>query len=395
MRSENEDILTALGVKSPDVEVLLKRLAIICAERTHQILQIRRPFLNGNRRVRGGSRIHVQAPQPQEPPPPPPPPPNLTARQEPPPARRRRSDARVSSGQNTDGVSCGTPPQYITRRGRTVRVTRRARLQDQHSDVCMPSSSNEDEADVLRRPGCRKRSRTVPDVNLHPVPRGVQLLRGTAVREIWGDGAHGIEHRRSLRIVETRGQVALHTDRPGAIKDVQEVGAGPIADGLPVWNHHGKRRRSAPTPQEEVFLNISSNSAHGEGAHGIDHRRSLRLVEAQGRIAWRTSRTVGPPDVLKVGAQLPAETACGVDADASPIPQARIQHRQAINPVACLSSSRRKRYRPTATNDIGAVGAGSIADIRPVGQRQCKRRCQIQRPQRGSLFHHILSIGKP
>ncbi len=54
MRSENAHISTALGVKSPDVEVLLKRLAIKSAERTHQILQIRRPFLNGSRRVRGG-----------------------------------------------------------------------------------------------------------------------------------------------------------------------------------------------------------------------------------------------------------------------------------------------------------------------------------------------------
>ncbi len=61
------------------------------------------------------------------------------------------------------------------------------------------------------------------------------------------------------------------------------------------------RRRSACRPQEEVFLNISSNSAHGEGAHGIDHRRSLRLVEAQGRMALHTSRPVGPLDVLDGG----------------------------------------------------------------------------------------------
>ncbi len=47
--------------------------------------------------------------------------------QPPPPARRRRSDARVGSGHNAGGVSCGTAdthPQYITRRGRTVHVTR-------------------------------------------------------------------------------------------------------------------------------------------------------------------------------------------------------------------------------------------------------------------------------
>ena len=43
MRSENEHILTTLGVKSTDVEVLLKRLAIQSTERTHQILQVRRP----------------------------------------------------------------------------------------------------------------------------------------------------------------------------------------------------------------------------------------------------------------------------------------------------------------------------------------------------------------
>ncbi len=51
---------------------------------------------------------------------------------------RRRSPARESSVQTEDGVSCGTadtPPQYITRGGRTVRVTRRARLQDQHGEV--------------------------------------------------------------------------------------------------------------------------------------------------------------------------------------------------------------------------------------------------------------------
>ncbi len=239
--------------------------------------------------------------------------------------------------------------------------------QDQHSDVCMPSSSDEDEAYVLRQPGCRKRIRTVPDLNLNPVPRGEQLMHGTAVHEICRDGVHGIEHRRSLRIVETRGQVALHTDRPGAIMDVQEIGAGTIADRLPVWNQHGKRRRNARRPQEVVFLNISFDSAHGEGAHGIDHRRSLRLVEAQGRMALHTSRPVGPPDVLEVGARPPAETACGVNADASPTPQARIQHRQVVNPVDRFSSSRRKRYRSTAINDIEAVGAVPIADILPVG----------------------------
>ena len=163
MRSENEHILITLGVKSLDVEALLKRLAIQSAERTHQILQVRRPFLNGSCRVRGGSRIHVQVPQPPELPQPPPPRDPVEAQQPPPPARRRRSPARESSGQTVrqtaDGASCGTvdPPLYITRRGRTVRVTRRARLQDQHSDVCMPPSSDGDESHIHRQPGCRKR----------------------------------------------------------------------------------------------------------------------------------------------------------------------------------------------------------------------------------------------
>ncbi len=193
--------------------------------------------------------------------------------------------------------------------------------------------------------------------------------------------------------METRGQVALHTDRPGAITDVQEVGARPIADRLPVWNHHGKRRRSARRPQEEMFLNISSSSTHGESAHGIDHRRSLRLVEAQGHMALRTSRPVGPPDILEVGARPPAEMAFGVDADASPTPQARIQHLQALNPVACFSSSRRKRYRSTEINDVEAVGAGSIADIRPVGHSQAQ--VPDTKAAWGSVFQHILSISKP
>ncbi len=35
-------------------------------------------------------------------------------------------------------------------------------------------------------------------------------------------------------------------------------------------------------------------------------------------MALRTSRPVGPPDVLEVSARPPAEMACGVDADASP-----------------------------------------------------------------------------
>ena len=56
----------------------------------------------------------------------------------------------------------------------------------------------------------------------------------------------------------------------------------------------------------------------------------------------------------------------GRTANASPTPQVRGQHRQAVHPVA--ASSRRKRGRPTA--DVQAIGTGSIADIRPVWQRQ-------------------------
>lgn len=51
----------------------------------------------------------------------------------------------------------------------------------------------------------------------------------------------------------------------------------------------------------ESTLNILPNSVHGEGAHG----RSLRIVEAQGRVALRIYRHVRPPDVLEEGAQLP------------------------------------------------------------------------------------------
>ena len=67
-----------------------------------------------------------------------------------------------------------------------------------------------------------------------------------------------------------RGHVALHTDRPGAITDVQAAGAGPIAD-LPVV----------------------------------------------------------PPGIIQVGAMLLAKTACGVDVGVPPPPQVRGQHRHA------------------------------------------------------------------
>ncbi len=68
---------------------------------------------------------------------------------------------------------------------------------------------------------------------------------------------------------------------------------------------------------EEVFLNISSKSSDGEGAQGMGHRRSLRIAEAQVHAPLRRNCSVEPPDILEVGAQPPAETACGVDADAS------------------------------------------------------------------------------
>ncbi len=68
-------------------------------------------------------------------------------------------------------------------------------------------------------------------------------------------------------------------------------------------------------------------------------------MDAQGHMTLRTSRPVGPPDVLEVGARPPVEMACGVDADASPTPQARIQHLQALTPVAS--------FRHPGANDIG------------------------------------------
>ncbi len=126
------------------------------------------------------------------------------------------------------------------------------------------------------------------------------------------------------------------------------------------------------TPEDrrtgESTLNILPNSVHGEGAHG----RSLRIVEAQGRVALRIYRHVGPPDVLEEGAQLPAKTACGVDADGC-FPNTAGQDYLAPlgrSPDRLFSSPWRKRGRPTAINDVEAVGSGFIADIRPVGRRQ-------------------------
>ncbi len=48
--------------------------------------------------------------------------------------------------------------------------------------------------------------------------------------------------------------------------------------------------------------------------------------------------------------------------------QIRGQHRQAVHPVACISSLRRKRDQFTAVTNAQAVGAGSIAEMGPVGQ---------------------------
>ncbi len=49
------------------------------------------------------------------------------------------------------------------------------------------------------------------------------------------DGAHSFEHYNSQQILETRGQVALRTDRPGAITDVLKKLVLGIADRLPVY----------------------------------------------------------------------------------------------------------------------------------------------------------------
>ena len=91
-------------------------------------------------------------------------------------------------------------------------------------------------------------------------------------------------------------------------------------------------------------------------------------MEAQGHVPLRTDLQVGPPDIMEVDATPPAETACGVDAEAAPpTPQVRGQNLKAIHPVACISSSRRKRDRPTAVANAQEVGAGSIAGVQPVG----------------------------
>ena len=44
-------------------------------------------------------------------------------------------------------------------------------------------------------------------------------------------------------------------------------------------------------------------------------------MEAQGHAPLRTDLLVGPPGIMEVGAMPPAETACGVNADAPPTPQ--------------------------------------------------------------------------
>ena len=62
-------------------------------------------------------------------------------------------------------------------------------------------------------------------------------------------------------------------------------------------------------------------------------------------------------------------------------------YNQAVHPVACISSLRRKRGRPTKVSNAQAVGAGSIADVQPVGQLPGKRRCQVHRPQEEVFFN--------
>ena len=196
--------------------------------------------------------------------------------------------------------------------------------------------------------------------------------------------------------METRNYVAVHTDHPGTITDVQPAGAGLIADGLPAGDPHGKRRSCARRPQEEVFVNISPGSVHGKGAHGTGHRRSLDIVEAQGHVPLRTNLQVGPPGIMEVGATPPAETACGVNLEAAPpTPQVRGQNRKAVHLVACISSSRHKRARPTAVATVQEVGAESVAGVQPVGQCQGKRRCRARAGAGGSVCKHTPSIGTP
>ena len=50
---------------------------------------------------------------------------------------------------------------------------------------------------------------------------------------------------------------------------------------------------------------------------------TLRIIEAQGHVPMRTDLQVGPPGTMDVGAMPPAETACGVDAEAAPDPAGR------------------------------------------------------------------------
>ncbi len=128
----------------------------------------------------------------------------------------------------------------------------------------------------------------------------------------------------------------------------------------------------------EVFLNTSSNLGHGQGAHVIGHRRSLH-GQVRLRATCTCARPVGPPAVQEVGAQPPAASASGVDAAASPTPQVRDQHRQAVHQVACVSSLRRRRGRPTTVTSAQAVGAGS--------RRPGKRRCQVHRPREEVFFN--------
>ena len=101
-----------------------------------------------------------------------------------------------------------------------MRATCRARLQDQHSDMFMPFSFDDNDAYDHRRPGCRKRSRTVHKLDLNSVPRAAQLLHDnvghharknmeTALIELYL-GTTG----RSLQIMEARGHVPLHTELP-------------------------------------------------------------------------------------------------------------------------------------------------------------------------------------
>ena len=148
--------------------------------------------------------------------------------------------------------------------------------------------------------------------------------------------------------METRGHVAVHADHPGASTDMQPAGAGSLqTNRLLGILMHGKRRCCARRLQEEVFVDVSPRSVHGEGAHGTGHRRGLQIIEAQGHVPLRTDLQVGPPGIMEVGAMPPAETACGVDAEAAP-PTPQVGGQNCVRPY-----TRSLAFRHRGTKEIG------------------------------------------